>query len=192
MNPRRPWFSSLFLLALLTSSFVAGRALAQNLVANPGFETGDFTSWSLSGDSTGVDNTQPRTGSFDAFFAQVGTMDTLSQTLLTTPGQTYDLSFWLANEPGPGGPTQEFQVWWDGNLIFDLTDTTGFAYTEFTFPNLTATTSSTTLMFAGQNDPGAYFLDDVSVVVPEPSTWTTMAIGSGLLIGFLKARRRTL
>ena len=58
------WGAAAFVLA----TFFAGAAQA-NLVTNPGFETGDFTGWALSGDTTftGVDGFSPHSGSFGAF-----------------------------------------------------------------------------------------------------------------------------
>jgi len=44
MNRKTP-----LLIAVLASAALS--AHAQNLVVNPGFETGDFTGWSLSGDT---------------------------------------------------------------------------------------------------------------------------------------------
>jgi hypothetical protein len=184
--------------SLMISAALVLPVLGQNLVTNPGFETGDFTGWSLTGDSTEVLNVgsggNPHTGPYSATFFQTGSLDSLTQNLLTTTGQSYDLTFWLSNAPF-GTSTQIFQVWWDGQIILDEHDTTQFSYTQLTFSDLVATGGVTTLMFKGRNDPGSYSLDDVSVTdgvapVPEASTWSIGAAVTALLgLHFFRSRR---
>ena len=91
-------------------------AAAGNLVANCGFETGDFTSWNSTGNDTpaeqdnlygveGVDpfdSIAPNSGDNQAFFADlVANSTTLSQTITTNPGDTYAISFYLAQDTDP-------------------------------------------------------------------------------------------
>jgi hypothetical protein len=54
--------------AQVLAIFFGGAAQA-NIVTNPGFETGDFTGWTLSGDTsfTFVEGFFPHSGSFSAF-----------------------------------------------------------------------------------------------------------------------------
>jgi len=65
---------------------VASPAFA-NLVANPGFETGDFAGWTQSGDTSfsGVDG-NPQSGTFAAFFGPIGGNGFISQDLATMAG----------------------------------------------------------------------------------------------------------
>ena len=81
------------------------------LVQNGGFETGDFTDWSLSGDSsyaqvaTGNANLGDRTISPHSgnCMALLGTLESdgyLTQTLATAPGQRYVLTCWLNSPDG--------------------------------------------------------------------------------------------
>ncbi len=166
----------------LTSS-----ASAQNLVANPGFETGDFTGWTQSGNTgfTGVDG-NPHSGTFAAFFGPVGSLGFLSQSLATTPGSLYRIDSWLSSD---GGTPSEFQVMWDGNIIFDQMNIPAHPYTLSTFFQ-TASTSSTPLKFGFRDDPSFLFFDDVSVTaVPEPSSMVLSVLGLAGL-GLVTLRKR--
>jgi hypothetical protein len=141
-----------------------------NLVTNPGFETGDFSGWTQFGNVgfTGVDTGLPQSGSFSAFLGPVGSLGFLSQTLPTTPGQTYNLGFFLQSD---GGTPNEFQVSWNGGVISDQLNLPAFGYTERDFLNLLATSSTTPLVFGFRDDPGFLHLDDVAVnPTPEPTT----------------------
>jgi autotransporter-associated beta strand protein len=92
------------LLALVAAAvvFLAHPAKA-NLITNGGFETGDFTGWTQSGNTghTGVDSTffhiPPHSGAHHAYFGPVGDHGFITQILATTPGRSYTINFWLAN-----------------------------------------------------------------------------------------------
>lgn len=200
----------LFCASALLYSTLASSALAQEVVVNGGFETGGFLpDWTVvdPSDSTvlGNDSAFAHTGDWKVYlgtspvgaFADLGS---LSQTLTTTPGATYTLSFWLANDGAADPPTSlnEFDVFWNGALtpILSLTAQPTFDYTEYTF-SLAATGASTLLKFRYGNDADYFRLDDVSVApapVPEPSaTWLVLP-GMGILglVHYRSARRRRL
>src|SRR4030095_5014649 len=82
--------------ALVLATFFAGAAQA-NIVTNPGFETGNFTGWALSGDTsfTAVDNFSPHSGSFGAFLSTSGSTGSITQALATTVGVSSDIGFLL-------------------------------------------------------------------------------------------------
>ena len=139
-------------------------AVPGNLVTNCGFETGDFSGWDLSGDLsyTGVDDASSHSGNFGAFLGPVYDLGFMAQRLPTNPGDTYGLTFWLANAEQPN----HFQVFWDGELIFDGVDLPDFPYTQYEFDDLIATSASTELKFGFYNLPSYLFLDDVVAKAP--------------------------
>ena len=99
--------------------------------------------------------------------------------------------------PDPNA-VQQFEVLWNGSTVYSRTDTISMAYQLFTVNNLSANATSSLLTFRGRNDPGAYYLDEVSLVasgltvVPEPSTWVAAAAVSSsfLILGYRRRRRR--
>src|SRR5262249_39383110 len=109
-----------------------------NLVANPGFETGNFTGWTQGGNTaaTTVSGPAPHSGNDAANLGPVGSDGTLSQNVTTVVGQSYIFSFWLQND---GGATQDFSASVNGNTVLSLGNSTNFRYTLFNFL-FTATT----------------------------------------------------
>jgi hypothetical protein len=137
-----------------------------NLVTNGGFETGDYTGWTRSGD-TSADSVI--TGTAGVTTVHSGThaarlgpdnLVFLTQTLATTPGVNYTLSFWLSNPLG--GPGTEWLVRVGGNTLMDVSNAPSFIYTNFTF-TFTATGNGTDLQFGFKHPPDWFYLDDVSV-----------------------------
>ncbi len=183
-------------------------AQAGNLVANCGFETGDFTSWALSGNDVpgeegnlyGVeqgadpfDGISPNSGNYQAFFAdQVANATTLSQTLSTQAGSTYLISFFLAQDtaPGTGEGSNSLDVMFGGTTLTNQSNVGVEGYTEYSFL-ATATSGSTALSLTLGNGLGEFLLDDVSVTVPEPSSIAGVGIGLFAMM-FAARRRRTL
>jgi Protein of unknown function (DUF642) len=125
----------------------------------------------------------------------------VQQTIATSIGKSYMLSFWVGNVDSPSttfGVTSTVDVSVDGTSLGAFTNscttcTTTLAWKEFS-DSFTATTTSTTLTFlngdpANDNSNG---LDNVSLVangsatVPEPSL--LVPLGAGLL-GLLGWRR---
>ena len=168
----------------------------RNLVANCGFETGDFTSWTLSGNDTpfelgnlyGVEGTDPfdgispNSGSSQAYFSDlVSNATTLSQSIATQIGVTYQISWFLAQDTALVNPySNMFSMSFGGNTVANLTSLPVQAYTEYSY-GWAATSASTNLSFTIGNDVGEFLLDDVTVqVAPEPASWLALLIGTAL------------
>ena len=144
--------------------------VGQPLVANGGFETGDFTGWTETGStaymSVSTTASYIHSGTHGTALGPYGAMSYLSQNLVTTPGSSYLLSCWLAN-PKSGTPNRFF-VQWNGTTIFSLTNIPLLAWTNLQFL-VTATAPSTPLQFGFENDPAYFGLDDVSVTPVAPA-----------------------
>lgn len=183
------------LLGMLLAGLVHGTAWAQNLVANGGFETGDFTGWTLVNASGDLVKGAPfaYTGNYGAALGTEGSLGYLIQQLTTTPDTEYEINFWLRSD---GQTPNEFDVAFGSDTVMDQTDVPRAAYTEYTFYAYSATGvagDSTDFSIGARNDPGFFALDDVSVtavtsLVPEPASILLFALGMGG--AGLLARRR--
>jgi hypothetical protein len=84
----------------------------------------------------------------------------LSQSVPTTPGDTYLLSLWLAN---PSGNTPNaFQITWNGSALYDQQDITNQSFLNLQFI-ATASAANSVVLFDFQDDVGNFALDDVVV-----------------------------
>jgi hypothetical protein len=163
---------SCFLTIVLLILAAAGPTSA-NLIVNGDFETGTFAGWTTTpapvGSFFGVGPVPPAHDTLGAFFAATGPdFDSISQTFVTTPGALYDLSFFYqVVEPG-SPPDNGMRVLFNGVLVFEnLNAISGFG--TFTFTQLQATGSTTTVEFQGRNVRNADFIDDVSVISESPA-----------------------
>ena len=181
---------SLFVVGL--SAVLIGTATsatyAADLVTNGGFETG-FLGWTQSGNNRSpyVDNTDAYSGTYSATLDAVGSLGFLSQNLATTPGETYNLTYYLESD---GSTPNAFRTTVGGNVLFDQTDIPDQPFTKYS-SNFAATSSLTQLQFGFQDDPGYLHLDNVSVnvvAVPEPSDFLGTLLVSVGVGWFLKRR----
>jgi hypothetical protein len=164
---------------------------AANLIVNPGFETGNFSGWIFTpgpSSGSGVDNSNPHTGTDAAVLDAPGTVgappdEELSQTVVTTPGTFYDVSFWLANSAGSG--TNGFIASFGGTTIA-IGGSATFPYQEYSF-SVKATGISSVMDVRDFNNGGAWYLDDISVAprsVPDAaSTWLLLLLGVSATFG---------
>jgi hypothetical protein len=179
----------LLIIAVLASAALTARA---NLVANPGFETGDFTGWTQTGDNsfTDVQTFDVHSGTYAAEFGPTSSDGGITQNITTVAGQGYDVSFWLDNRDTSGG--SHMSASFAGvTLLTSPNGSPGFPYTFYSFTNIIATSNSSALSFSFFNPPSWWDLDDVSVtptVVPEPGTLGLIALGALGLVGAVRKR----
>ena len=155
-----------------------------------GFQTGSagqgYGAWSI---TSGTVELYATTGGWNAAAgSQSVDMDgspgpgAISQTITTTPGTVYRISFALSGNPGGTQGVKELQVGWGGSALrtvrFDTTgrSTTAMGWTTVTL-EATATSTNTALTFqslssGGNNGPA---IDNVSVV---PQSGPTVSGGS--------------
>ncbi len=157
----------------------APATMAQNIVANGGFESGDFSAWaSIVADSSGqVIGAAAHSGSFGAVFSvtilmgDIGSEDQMTLTLTTQAGTNYILSFW-AN----GARQSSLGAKWNGTSLltnsiyyYPFFSSLSPGWTNFQFV-VQATSASTVLTFSFKASPGLNnstsltYLDDVAVL----------------------------
>lgn len=122
----------------------------------------------------------------------------ISQTIATTTGSNYLLSFAYSGRPDTAGNASSLMnVYWGNTLLTasPLVGTTTPTWQTFS-QTVSALGSSTVLRFesVGPTSAPTYgsYLDNVSVsvsAVPEPQTWGMMLLGLGLM-AFIARRKR--
>ena len=152
-----------------------------DLVANGSFGTDSLSGWTLGGNYTSTfygpeiftDTNAEGASTYAAEMGSVGSDGSISQTIATTAGQKYQLTFWLANDLNGAGTTpNDFTAKWNGTSLLSLTNAPQQGYTEYTY-DVVATSSSTTLEFDARQDPSSWSLDNISLT----------PVGTGVTIG---------
>jgi hypothetical protein len=172
---------------------LAGSAQAVlNLVNNGSFETGDFTGWTLTGNTgfMGVQCPGPgptvAQGNCSAFAGPVGSIGTLSQNLSLVVGNHYFLTFAFLPD---GGTPSSFSATLAGTTLVNLNNPAASAsFRNFAFA-FTATAATEALAFNFRDDPGFLFLDAVSVI-PEPASVGLLGIALAAMFAGLRRRIR--
>lgn len=187
------------LFGLVTAMLIlmAGTAKAgPNLVLNDSFQTGDFTDWSLTGNTT---FSSVVSGGPDGHFAQLGPAGSdghLTQQIATTAGDTYAVSFVLGTLPTVV-IDNDFSATFGGHTLLSLVNVPNQDFTSYSF-TVTATGASTDLGFAFRNNISYSDLTGISVVdlsssiapAPEPSTLVSAGIAGLFGFGYAWRRRR--
>jgi hypothetical protein len=173
------------------------------LVQNGGFETGNFSRWSLTGPkNANKDNIVVNTNSsvfggapsatraayvfagfYSALMGQSGADAYLTQSSATIPGQVYLISAWVAN-PGllSGGNVtpNNLQLLWNGVTLYNQSNLGAFAWTNLQFI-AAATGTNAVLQIGVRCDNDFIGLDSISVeAIPPPAfsqdVWTNQSL----------------
>jgi sugar lactone lactonase YvrE len=186
ITSRFEWFFTKALPGLLLFLLAGIPAAGQQLVKNGDFESGDFSLWTQSGTVNGTvistNSLYAHSGAYGAQLGPSGSLGFISQSVPTTPGQTYFLSLWLESPTNNSGTNipNEFQISWNGSVIFDQTNIAAIGWTNLQFA-VVPTGTNTVLQFGFRDDPIYLGLDDISltnaasVPVPAAYTFTTLA-----------------
>jgi hypothetical protein len=173
-------------------------ARAGNLLVNGGFDTGDFTGWTMGdpGDtyvglstSPGYPGFAPENGLYLAYFGTSGHQTTLSQTFTDLAGSLYKVTFYLEGGALQNGEINNFSASIDSTLLTNISQLNSLSYKEYTFTFMG--TGSDTLEFSSENDNNYFGLDDVSVMSAAPEPSSVMLLGTGVvaLMGLWVRRR---
>lgn len=216
--------------SVLILGFAGTTARAANLISNGGFETpivpvGGFTNF-LTGSTaiTGWTVVGPEASIVNTNFVSLGlsfpaeegiqwldltgdvsnTVEGVEQTVATTPGTTYNLSYFVGNQDDPNvpsyGTTSTVNVLVNGSLLTTSTNSnsTGTVQNWEQFQtSFVASSSSTVIEFLNEDPPtdNTNGLDNVVLTagstssVPEPSTFSLLIFAALACAGSLGLRR---
>jgi VCBS repeat-containing protein len=142
-------------------------------IVNGDFETGDLTGWTATG-SYNVERLElgGSFGHYSSMLAPTNIPETLSQDIVTTPGQHYFLSFDIIGDPE--GTNSPLTVTWDGITLLS-TGQVPIGVNHYAFDVVgDAALSSTSLQFTYADDTDGMILDAVSVsAATGPATEST-------------------
>jgi VCBS repeat-containing protein len=138
---------------------------------NGDFETGDLSGWSSNGVTASGHFLGGQLGNYGARADGFGFLE---QAAVTTAGQHYTLSFYVAGDSEGNATT--LSVYWDGVQILAVSNASP-GFTQYTFDVVGDALDPTTQLFFDFGGSGAQFIDQVSIS-PTPGPATEEAIGS--------------
>ncbi|MEA2834242.1 MAG: hypothetical protein QOG66_2444 [Methylobacteriaceae bacterium] len=134
------------------------------VLVNGGFETGNFTGWTATGAHASVEQDEIG-GEFGHYSARLGpnnTLENLSQTVSTNPGQHYTVSFVVL--PDAEADSDFFSATWNGTTLFAQSDLFSGGFTRYSFDVVgNPADFNSTLQFNYGSDGAGFLLDGVSV-----------------------------
>jgi hypothetical protein len=203
--------------AVMTAADICG-SIAGNVVSNCGFETGDFTDWTLTGNLEGgpqgnyygVNSGFQNSGNNSAYLGvqggggsnigSLGPFLDLSQAIPVAGNEAYRFTFYLEDFTAPTpGYQQYFAAYVNGVQLNALQNPTDPAligsYEAFSYilKPVRSAKGTAELSFLFQNDDSFWFLDDVSAApvgtTPEPASVGLVAVALAALYLLLSRRR---
>lgn len=194
-----------FIVSSLAFFTIAASGASANMIVNGSFENPAMSGyntnttvqgWTLeSGSGIEIQNNAagaPQDG-YNLVELDSDQNSSMFQTIATTAGSKYDLSFWYSPRPDNAPESNTIEVYFNGKLLESMT---GFSagstsWKEHTYL-VTAIADTSILKFAaaGNNDTLGGYIDNVSMVpTPTPIPAAIWLFGSGIA-GIAAARRR--
>jgi hypothetical protein len=180
---------SITTVAMMTLSATSAQAV--NLFTNGNFETGNFSSWALSTNND-VFVSDGDNGTKTAFLGTIS-IESLSQTLVTVAGTSYQIKYDLLSG---GGTPNSFEARVNNTVLFSQANIAATApfFTPYSF---TYTGTGADKLEFRFSDAGTYFqLDNVqfnglaaATAVPEPMMTIGTLIGGSVVLRLRKKLR---